>query len=117
MPRKSEPIRPLRERPDARRSLAAALNLGPQSSVWLIAAGIKSLSQVRELGPIGVCRRLRESGRPVSVVMAYALEGALTGCHWNAIPWETKQFLQGAFARMRKNSGPATRARRSTGSR
>lgn len=101
MRRKPEPIRPFREKPDARRSLAAELNLGPKSSAWLLEAGIKSLGQVRALGPIEVCRRLRQSGRPVSVLMAYALEGAVMGCHWNAIPWETKQFLKTEFARMK----------------
>jgi hypothetical protein len=34
--------------------------------------------------------------------MAYAHEGVLSGCHWNAIPWETKEFLRGEFARMTK---------------
>jgi len=105
MRRKPEPIRPFREKPDARRSLAAELNLGPKSSAWLIEIGISSLKQVRELGPIEVCRRLRQSGRPVSVVMAYALEGAVMGRPWNAIPWETKQFLRAEFAAMKKATG------------
>ena len=56
---------------------------------------------VRNLGPIEVCRRLRAGGHPVSVVMAYALEGALTGCHWQDIPWETKQFLRVEFAKVK----------------
>jgi hypothetical protein len=33
--------------------------------------------------------------------MAYALEGALAGCHWNAIPWETKADLRLRFAKMK----------------
>lgn len=102
MLRKPAPIRPFREKPDARRSLAAELNLGPKSSAWLVAISIKSLKQVQALGPIEVCRRLRKAGYPVSVLMAYALEGAVMGCHWNAIPWETKQFLRTEFARMKR---------------
>jgi DNA-3-methyladenine glycosylase len=78
------------------------LNLGPKSSGWLRAIGIESAAQVRALGPIEVCRRLFASRRPVSVVMAYALEGALAGCHWNAIPWETKRQLGVDFARMKR---------------
>lgn len=112
MPRKPVPIRPFREKPDARRSLTAELNLGPKSSAWLLGIGIKSLKQVQELGPIEVCRRLHVSGRPVSVLMAYALEGAVMGCHWNAIPWETKQFLRAEFARMKR---PPAREWRSDG--
>jgi DNA transformation protein len=78
------------------------LNLGPKSSAWLRAIGITTEAQVRRLGPIEVCRRLRTAGRPVSVVMAYALEGALAGCHWNAIPWETKEHLRAEFAQMKR---------------
>ncbi len=101
MPRKPAPIRPFREKLDARSALQGALNLGPKSAGWLIDAGIHSLEQVRKLGPIEVCRRLRAASHPVSVVMAYALEGALTGCHWNEIPREAKEFLRIEFARMK----------------
>lgn len=59
------------------------------------------MDEVRRLGPIEVCRQLRARGHPVSVVMAYALEGALAGCHWNAIPWETKDELRLRFAKMK----------------
>jgi hypothetical protein len=117
MPRKPTPIRPFRERPDLRRNLAAELNLGPKSSAWLIENGINSLQQIRELGPIEVCRRLRAAGRPVSVVMAYALEGAVMGCHWNALPWETKQFLKAEFALMKKATSPRKQKRQSPPSR
>lgn len=85
-----------------REVLRIALNLGPKSSAWLTAIGIGSIEDVRALGPIEVCRRLRAAGYPVSVVMAYALEGALGGCHWNGIPWEAKQQLRTDFAKMKK---------------
>ncbi|HEX2854763.1 MAG TPA: TfoX/Sxy family protein [Opitutaceae bacterium] len=101
MPRKPERILPFRDTPDVRESFGAMLNLGPKSSAWLIEAGIKSMDEVRRLGPIEVCRQLRARGHPVSVVMAYALEGALAGCHWNAIPWETKDELRLRFAKMK----------------
>jgi len=110
MPRKPAPIRPFREKLDRHRSLSAELNLGPKSSAWLIESGISSLQQVRDLGPIEVCRRLRAAGRPVSLVMAYALEGAVMGCHWNALPWETKQFLKAEFAMMKKALGPGAQS-------
>ena len=93
---------PFREKPDARQGLRALLNLGPKTSGWLFDAGIDSVTKVRELGAIEVCRRLRGCGHPVSVVMAYALEGALMGCHWNALPGETKQALRAEFAAMKR---------------
>jgi DNA transformation protein len=98
----TERILPFREQPDAPRSLQSALNLGAKSSAWLQEIGLTSLEEVRALGPIEVCRRLHAGGRPVSALMAYALEGALTGCHWNAIPWETKEFLAAEFAQMKR---------------
>ncbi|MEO5958162.1 MAG: TfoX/Sxy family protein [Opitutaceae bacterium] len=103
MKRKPEPIRPFRDKvSDAPQALGALLNLGPKSSVWLHAAGIRSHDEIIKLGPIEVCRRIRANGNPVSVVMAYALEGAISGCHWNAIPWETKQWLRAEFAKMKR---------------
>lgn len=90
--------------------LAAMLNLGPKTAAWLDAAGIHTRAQVVKLGPIGVCRRLLESGRPVNVLMAYAVEGGLSGTHWNALPAETKQGLRTEFAKMRadlRRSSPA----------
>lgn len=87
---------------DARETGAGALlNLGPKSSAWLAEAGIRTIAEVRALGPVGVCRRLIEGGRPVSVLLAYAIEGGLAGCHWNAIPAETKAALRAEFARMK----------------
>lgn len=85
--------------------LASLLNLGPKTAAWLDAAGIHTRTQVAKLGPIGVCQRLLESGRPVNVLMAYAVEGALRGTHWNDLPPETKQALRAEFARIK-----ATRA-------
>ena len=97
------PIKIDREPPTRGRAgeLAALLNLGPKTAAWLDAAGIHTRAQVAALGPIGVCARLREAGRPVSVLMAYAIEGALSGTHWNALPAETKQALRAEFARMK----------------
>jgi DNA transformation protein and related proteins len=81
--------------------LVSMLNLGPKSAAWLDAAGIHTRAQLVKLGPIGVCRRLLEDGRPVNVLMAYAVEGALSGTHWNALPAETKQGLRAEFAKVR----------------
>ena len=110
MPRKPELLLPFREssgRTTSRVSateLGALLNLGPKSAAWLHAIGIRSRDDIIRLGVIEICRRVRAAGQPVSVLLAYALEGAVTGCHWNAIPWETKQFLRAEFARMKRES-------------
>ncbi|MSU47838.1 MAG: competence protein TfoX [Opitutus sp.] len=110
MPRLPKPIRPFRA-PSARPGkstpptggeLGALLNLGPKSSEWLAATGITTRAQIERLGTIEVCRQLHVAGHPVSVVMAYAIEGALMGCHWNALPWEFKQHLRVEFAKMKR---------------
>jgi len=105
------PIKVDREPPPRGRAgeVAALLNLGPKTAAWLDAAGLHTRAQIVKLGPIGVCRRLLESGRPVNVLMAYAVEGGLSGTHWNALPAETKQWLRTEFARMRAD---VQRARR-----
>lgn len=101
-PAKPERILPFRDSGKLRHRVAGAYNLGPKSTAWLATIGIRSLDDVRALGPIEVCRQLRASGFPVSVLMAYALEGALGGCHWNQLPAETKAFLTAEFAHMKR---------------
>lgn len=100
---RARPIKIDRDPPPGGRAgtLAAMLNLGPKSAAWLDAAGIHTRQQLVRLGPIGACRKLLEAGRPVSVLMAYAIEGGLSGTHWNALPAETKQALRAEFAQMR----------------
>lgn len=101
-PRQSR-IKPIKVGRGAGRSaLDSTLNLGSKSTAWLRACGITTLEQVRRLGPVEACRRLRAKGFTVSVLMAYALEGALSGTHWNALPHETKVGLRAEFARMKR---------------
>jgi len=102
MPR-PQPIR-IRRRAGAG-SLAGLRNLGPKSRAWLLAAGIRSRDDLRKLGVIEACRRVRANGQPVSVLLAYALEGALADCHWNALPGETRQALRAEFARVGAKRG------------
>lgn len=102
MPR-PKPIRVCRpERGRAAGGVGALLNLGPKSEAWLVSIGVTTRDQLAKLGPIGTCRRLRDAGRPVSVLMAYAIEGALTGTHWNALAPETKHWLRAEFAQLRR---------------
>lgn len=92
-----KPIRVFRERVRDD-DLSGMLNLGPKSAAWLRDAGIRSVSDLRTAGPIEACRRIQESGQPVSLLMAYAIEGALTGCHWSKIPVESREWLRVEFA-------------------
>lgn len=80
------------------------LNLGPKSAAWLRDAGIRSVSDLRAAGPIEACRRIQSTGQPISLLMAYAIEGALTGCHWSKIPAESREWLRVEFADLRKST-------------
>lgn len=76
-------------------------NLGPKSEQWLNAIGIFTLDDLRRSGSIGAYRQLRAAGFNVSPVMIYAIEGALTGFHWNDLPAEVKERLKVEAAKAR----------------
>lgn len=84
------------------------LNLGPKTAAWLTAAGIHTRAQLAQLGPIGVCRRIRAAGHPASVALAYAIEGFLQNTPWHALPAETKVRLRAEFAAMQPPAGPGS---------
>jgi hypothetical protein len=90
----------------ALKQLAALKNLGEKTAQWLLDAGIKTKSELAKLGAIEVCRRMLQVGHPVSVVAAYAIEGALTDTHWNEIPPAKKLEVQRLFAIMKRELGP-----------
>ena len=72
-------------------------NIGPASVRQLREAGIEDEAALRKLGAIAAYRRLKHAfPREVSVVMLYALEGALRGRHWNQLPPGVMQRLQAA---------------------
>ena len=69
-------------------------NLGPKSAQLLSAIGITDRDHLARLGAIETCRRLRDAGQPVSLNMAYAIEGALMDCDWREIPHEFRDQLR-----------------------
>lgn len=69
-------------------------NLGPKTERMLKAIGVRSADELRTLGLAETYWRLRIAGFNFSLVGLYALEGALTGTHWNAIRAERKLELR-----------------------
>ncbi len=69
-------------------------NLGPASREWLKAIGITTLDDLKALGAVEVYFRLRDRGFPVSLNMVYAVQGAIMGVHWNALPGELRDELK-----------------------
>lgn len=72
-------------------------NIGPASVRQLREVGIEDAATLRRLGALAAYRRLKHAfPRAVSLVMLYALEGALRDCHWNHLPPGVKERLQAA---------------------
>jgi DNA transformation protein and related proteins len=77
-------------------------NIGPASVRQLRDVGIEDEAALRKLGALDAYRRLKHAfPRHVSLVMLYALEGALRGCHWNHLPPGVKDKLKAAAAKPR----------------
>lgn len=86
--------------------------IGPVTQGRLEEAGIRTVSDLKEIGPVEAYRRLKFMiPRQVSLNALYGLEAALRGCHWRDLPQDVKASLLGearlideAFRR-----GPASR--------
>ena len=77
--------------------LARLKNIGPASIRQLREIGIEDAAALRKLGALAAYRRLKHAfPREVSLLMLYALEGALRDCHWNRLPPGVKEKLQAA---------------------
>jgi DNA transformation protein len=69
-------------------------NLGPKSQALLAAAGITSFEQVRRFGPVRAYAQVKASGvNNASLNLLWALEGALTGEHWQVVAREHRLSL------------------------
>lgn len=78
------------------------LNMGPRSSAWLDAVGVRTLEDLQQLGVHECWLLLRRHGYPVTLNMLYALAGAQLGCNWRQLPPDVKQDLQN-FARQHRH--------------
>lgn len=76
-----------------RTSLAALANLGPASARMLRAAGIEDMATLHELGAVEAFRRVRASGAAPSLNLLWALEGAMTGRHWQDVAHTERSSL------------------------
>jgi DNA transformation protein and related proteins len=80
-------------------------NIGPASVRQLREVGIEDIAALRKLGALAAYRRLKHAfPREISLVMLYALEGALRDCHWNRLPPGVKERLKTVAAAARPRS-------------
>jgi DNA transformation protein len=73
--------------------LAKLKNLGVATINILHAVGINNYDDLQSVGPVETYLRIKRRDIHVSKVMLYALQGALTDTHWNALNPELKQQL------------------------
>lgn len=66
-------------------NLAVLPNLGPRSQQMLAAVGIDTWQRLRELGAVRAYLRVKRNGGNASLNLLWALEGALTGQHWQVV--------------------------------
>ena len=86
------------------------LDLGPTTNLWLAMLDITLRSQVAERGPVAICLELKKLGHPVSLNLAYALQGAINGCAWNQLAHEAKDILEKQFRAAMSGLAPAANA-------
>jgi DNA transformation protein len=76
------------------------LNLGPVTARRLADVGIADEAALRKIGAVAAYRRVRhEFPRETSLVLLYALEGALTDTPWLELPDQVKSRLRQAVDR------------------
>ena len=68
-------------------------NIGPKSAAWLRQVGLHTRADLEAAGPVDAYMRVRRAGFRPSLNLLYALEGALTDCHWQEVPAERRQEL------------------------
>jgi len=92
------------------RSIESLRNLGPKSAAWLAEVEIHTLADLQRVGSVGAYRAVAQAGLSTSLLLLYALEGALLDVRWDRLPDVIKAEL-GKRARVRAGAGPPPRRR------
>ena len=87
--------------------LASMMNLGKEMDRKLRSVGIDCAEELMAVGAKEAYRRLKALYPNVCLVHLYALEGAVRGVDFNALPPETKADLKAFSDTLRGKGGPA----------
>lgn len=74
-------------------SLASLCNLGPRSAHALAAAGIASLEELQGIGSVAAYARVKLIEPKASLNLLWALEGAVSGLHWQEVARQHRTSL------------------------
>jgi DNA transformation protein len=71
------------------------MNLGPKSTQWLKEVGIHTKEDLERIGPIEAYLKVKEksSSMKPSLLLLYALVGAVKEVHWQKVAREEKEQL------------------------
>lgn len=73
-------------------------NIGPVLAEKLSQAGITSFEELASIGSVAALGKIRSSIDPQACYnVLYALEGAIRGVRWHAIPRDERQKLKDVF--------------------
>lgn len=75
------------------RAISTLPNLGPKSQQMLARAGIHTLADLKALGAVAAYVQTKRSAGRVSLNLLWALEGALTGVHWQEVARDHRTSL------------------------
>ena len=75
-------------------NLMSLKNLGPKSVAWLRAVGIDTHAALEEAGAVLAYKIVKHHFPEASVLLLYALQGALSDTHWNALSAAEKATLR-----------------------
>lgn len=85
-------------------------NIGPKSAAWLRQVGLRTQEDLAAAGPVEAYIKVRRAGFRPSLNLLYAIEGALTGCHWQQVPTARReQLVREAEARVAALPDPRKR--------
>lgn len=68
-------------------------NVGPKSAAWLRQVGVRTIEDLRRVGPIETFMKVKRAGFRPSLNLLYAMQGALDDCHWADLSEEVKASL------------------------
>jgi DNA transformation protein len=74
-------------------TLAKLANLGPKSAQFMQRAGITSIEQLKRLGSVRAYSMVKHVEPSASLNLLWALEGALSGLHWQEVAKEHRTSL------------------------
>lgn len=85
--------------------LARLMGLGPKSAQMLIAANIRNVARLRELGSVAAFHAVKQHDARASLNLLWALEGALTERPWQAVAREDRTRLLLALDDLQRADG------------